>query len=83
MHSNEFAENQGKHQSFDPFVLPYKFGLIFMGMKQKKIFYRKNLFLLHPHENQSKFLGQQGWIEILMITLVSRKFLATCVIQCT
>ena len=32
--------------------------------------------LPHPHENQSKFLGQQEWVEILMITLVSSKFLA-------
>ena len=35
-HSKEFAGNQGKHQNFDPSILPYKFGLIFMGMKQKK-----------------------------------------------
>ena len=28
-------------------------------------------FLLHPNENQFKFLGQQEWVEILMITLVS------------
>jgi hypothetical protein len=27
--------------------------------------------LLYPHENWSKFLGYQGWVEILMITLVS------------
>jgi hypothetical protein len=27
--------------------------------------------LLHPHENWSKFLGYQGWVEVLMITLVS------------
>ena len=31
----------------------------------------KNFFMLHPHENQSKFLGQQGWVEILMIILFS------------
>jgi hypothetical protein len=30
-------------------------------------------FLVHPHENQSKVLGYQGWDEILMITLVSSK----------
>jgi len=30
-------------------------------------------FLLHPHENQSKLLGYQGWVEILMITLVYSK----------
>ena len=28
-------------------------------------------FLHHPHENQSKVLGYQEWVEILMITLVS------------
>ena len=39
-HSKEFSGNQGKHQNFDPSILPYKFGLIFMGMKQKK----KNIF---------------------------------------
>ena len=41
MHSKEFAGNQGKHQSFDPSIVPYKFGLIFMGMKQKKKFEKK------------------------------------------
>ena len=30
-------------------------------------------FALHPHENQSKLLGYQGWVEILMITLVYSK----------
>ena len=40
------------------------------------IFFKFFLFLFYPHENQPKFLGQQGWIEILMINLVSRKFLA-------
>jgi hypothetical protein len=30
-----------------------------------------NLFLLHPHENWSNILGYQGWVEILMITLIS------------
>ena len=40
-HSKEFSGNQGKHQNFDPSILPYKFGLIFMGMKQKKFFFLK------------------------------------------
>ena len=35
-HSEEFSGNQEKHQNFDPSILPYKFGLIFMGMKQRK-----------------------------------------------
>ena len=26
-------------------------------------------FALHPHENQSKLFGYQGWVEILMITI--------------
>jgi hypothetical protein len=34
-------------------------------------FKKKKIFLLHPHENWSKFLGYQGWVEIMMITLVS------------
>ena len=34
-------------------------------------FQKKKKILLHPHENWSKFLGYQGWVEILMITLVS------------
>ena len=37
----EFSGNQGKHQNFDPSILLYKFGLILMGMKQKKNFFLK------------------------------------------
>ena len=45
MHSKDFSRNQGKHHNLDPSILPYKFGLIFMGMKQKKfIFFRKKKF---------------------------------------
>ena len=29
--------------------------------------------LLHLHENQPKLLGYQGWVEILMITLIYSK----------
>ena len=39
--------------------------------EKKKIF-----FLLHSHENQPKFIWQNGWVKILMFSLVSRKFLA-------
>ena len=42
-HSKEFARNQGKRQNFDPFILPYKFGLIFMRMKQKNFFLKKKI----------------------------------------
>ena len=41
-------------------------------------FLQKNFFLLHSHENQSKFLWQTGWVEILTFSLVSKKFLAMC-----
>ena len=34
--ARNFLETRGKHQNFDPSILPYKFGLIFTGMKQKK-----------------------------------------------
>ena len=38
MHSKEFAGNQGNQQNFDPSWLPKKLSLIFMGMKQKKMY---------------------------------------------
>ena len=44
MHSKEFAGKQERHQIFDPFILPYKFGLIFIKMKQKKIFFEEKKF---------------------------------------
>jgi hypothetical protein len=34
-------------------------------------FFQKKLILFHPHENQSKVLGYQGWDKNLMITLIS------------
>ena len=40
-----------------------------------------NFFLLHSHKNQSKFIGQQGRAKILMITLISRKFVV-CLYFC-
>ena len=30
-----------------------------------------NIFFHIPLKNRSNFLGQQGWVEILMITLIS------------
>ena len=52
-----FSGNQGKHQNFDPSILPYKFGLILMGMKQKKkIFFRKKKFkMVDGRMDGSKF----------------------------
>ena len=29
-HSKEFSRNQEKHQNFNPFILPYKYWVIFM-----------------------------------------------------
>jgi hypothetical protein len=37
------------------------------------ISFPKKKNLLHSHENQSKLLGYQGWVEISMITLVYSK----------
>ena len=37
------------------------------------LFSKKYFFLLHPFSNQSQFMGYQGWVEILMITLISSK----------
>ena len=36
------AGNQGNHQNFEKSLLSYKCWLIFIGMKQKKIFFLKN-----------------------------------------
>ena len=36
----------------------------------------KKMSLLNPNKNQLKFFEQQGWVKILMITLVSSKFFA-------
>ena len=43
-----------------------------LGNLKNSVFLRQpfSIFLLHPHENQSKLLGYQGWVKILMITLV-------------
>jgi hypothetical protein len=38
---------------------------------EKLCFFESAIFLLHFNENQSKVLGYQEWVEILMITLVS------------
>ena len=36
------TENQGDHQNFEKFLLPYKFGLVFIG-KQKNVFFEKRI----------------------------------------
>ena len=41
MHSKEFVGKQGRHPNFDPSILPYKFGLIFLRLKQKKNFFQE------------------------------------------
>ena len=40
-HGKEFTGNQGKQHNFDTSDLYYIFGLIFMGMKGKKMFLKK------------------------------------------
>ena len=43
MHSKEFfGKNQGKRRKFDPSILPYKFGLMFMKKKKKSFFFEQN-----------------------------------------
>ena len=44
-------------------------------------FFQKKCFLLHPHENWSNILWYQGWVEILMITLVSSQKPPTAIIS--
>ena len=57
-HTKEFSRNQGKRQNFDPSILPYKFKLIFMGMKQKKIFFFRKKNSKWP--TQKKLIFQNG-----------------------
>ena len=42
-HSKEFSGNQGKHQNFDPSILPYKFRLISHRNEAKKNFFQKKI----------------------------------------
>jgi hypothetical protein len=42
-----------------------------IGDFEKLSFFESVILLLHFHENQSKVLGYQDWVKILMITLVS------------
>ena len=49
-----------------------------LGVVEKLSFFESailNFFLLHSHQNQFTFMGQQGFLKILMIILVSIKFL--------
>jgi len=43
MHSKEFSGNQGKHQNFDPSILPYKFA-DFHGNEANFFFFFKKKF---------------------------------------
>ena len=38
------------------------------GFENLSFFKKQTIFLLQPHENQSTFIEQQGWVKILMIT---------------
>jgi hypothetical protein len=57
----------------DPRTNPRNFHKHFLriGDFEKPSFQKKKFVLLHPRENWSKFLGYQGWVKILIITLVS------------
>ena len=43
IHPPDFSRNQGNHQNFEKSLLSYKCWLIFIGMKQKKIFFEKKI----------------------------------------
>ena len=51
-----------------------------IGDFEKRRFFESAIFLLHSYANQSKFIWRDGWVKILMSSLVSRKFLAMCII---
>ena len=62
--SKEFAGNQGKRQNFDPSSLLYKFGLIFMRMKQKKNFFWRKKFKMADFSKWPffKITNSQDWL---------------------
>ena len=68
-HSKKFPGNQGKRQNFDPSILPYKFGRIFIKIKQKKNFFFE--------EKNSKWpIFQNGrFSKSPILEIFSRKFL--------
>ena len=41
IHPPDFSENQGNHQNFEKSLVPHKWWLIWVRMKQKKIFFEK------------------------------------------
>jgi hypothetical protein len=45
-------------------------GVEHLSFFSQPFFQKHKRKLLHPHENQSMFIMHQGWVEILMITLV-------------
>ena len=55
-HSKDFAGNQGKHQNWDPSILPHNVWLIFMGIKKK--IQKGRFFKIAVSQNRqfSKFL---------------------------
>ena len=61
-HSKEFAGNQARHRNFHPSVLPYKFGLIFMGMKKKNQNGRLKKTEFFNSANSQYFFAKISWI---------------------
>ena len=44
----DFSGNQGNHQNFEKFLVPYKLWLIWVRVKQKKIFFEKRKTIAYP-----------------------------------
>ena len=84
MHSKKFPGNQEKRQNFNPPILPYKFGLIFISMKQKKIkkIWRKKFktadFLQMAFFQNRQFLKIGPWITQLIFSSYRAKYLMLC-----
>ena len=50
-----------------------KHAFLRIGDFEKLSFFESAILKIHLHENESKLLGYQGWVEILIITLVYSK----------
>ena len=81
------AWNQSYHQNWVPFILPYKFRLIFVGMKQKNISKnekkykmadsKKTLIFSKPEILNffSKISGIGPWVSRIFFSCISKKII--------
>ena len=75
LHINQSYEPKDQSLKFSQIFLRIDdFGeLSFFELSILEFFFQKKYFLLHPHKNQSKVLGCQGWDKIVITLISSQK----------